>query len=107
MDTLRAGISDVVNTLNKLMGNSTDPDEQEQIQKVLRVLFMLWEEVIRQEIDSSTAKYKAALDALSKAEKTAQDAIKDINKVADAIETAVKAAKAVDKIVKVVADVFA
>ena len=67
---------------------------------------MLWEEVIRQEIKSTTPIYKAALASLEEAEKAAEDAIKDTQKVAAAVKKAVKAAKPVDKIVKVISEVM-
>lgn len=102
METLRGKISDLVNILNKLRNNTTDPDQQEQLQKILRVLFMLWEEVIRQTLDSNTAAYKAALQSLSGAEKAAKEAINDIGKIADTIKAAVNAAKAVDAVVGVI-----
>lgn len=102
MKTLRGNISDLVNVLNKLRNNTADPEQQEQLQKILRVLFMLWEEIIRQTLNSKTRDYKAALKSLSKAEKTAKKAITDIEKIADAIKDAVKAAKAVDAVVGVI-----
>ncbi|MCL5421129.1 MAG: hypothetical protein M1461_01465 [Nitrospirae bacterium] len=106
METLRGHISDLVNVLNKLRNNTTDPEQQEQLQKILRVLFMLWEEVIRQTLDSTTPLYKAALQSLSEAEKTAGEAIADIKKIADAIRDAVKAAKAVDAVVGVIGPIL-
>ena len=106
METLRGNISDLVNILNKLRNNIGDPAEQEQIQKILRFLFMLWEEIIRQTLDSTTPAYKAALQSLGEAEQTATDALNGIAKTADAIKVAVKAAKAVDAVVGVVGPIF-
>jgi hypothetical protein len=106
METLRGNISNLVNILNKLLNNTGDPLEQEQLQKILRVLFMLWEEVIRQTLDSNTPAYKAALQSLTDAEKTATTAITDINKIADTIKVAVKAAKAVDAVVGVIGPIL-
>ncbi|OGP68903.1 MAG: hypothetical protein A2031_05925 [Deltaproteobacteria bacterium RBG_19FT_COMBO_43_11] len=106
METLRGNISDLVNILNKLRNNSDDPLQQEKLQKILRILFMLWEEVIRQTLDSNTPAYKTALQSLSEAEKTATKAITDIKKVADAIKAAVKAAKAVDAVVGVIGPIL-
>lgn len=106
METIRGNISDLVNVLNKLRNNIGDSAEQEQLQKILRVLFMLWEEVIRQSLDSSTTAYQTALQSLSDAEQTATDALTDIGKTADAIKAAVKAAKAVDAVVGVVGSIL-
>lgn len=105
--TIRGEISDLVNDLNKLRNNIDDLDQRENIQKVLRVLFMLWEEVIRQQLDPNTSAYKFALKSLGEAEKAAKDAIGDINKVAEAIKSAAKAAKAIDEVVKVLVTVSA
>jgi hypothetical protein len=106
METLRGNISDLVNILNKLFNNSDDSAEQEQLRKILRILFMLWEEVIRQTLDSKTPAYKTALKSLSEAEKTAKKAMDDISKVADAIKGAVKAAKAVDAVVGLIGPII-
>lgn len=102
--TLRGGLSDLVNELNKLRNNIGDSDQQDSIQKILRILFMLWEEVIYQQIDSNTSAYETALSSLGDAEKAAKYAIEDIGKVADAINSAAKAAKAVDKVVNIIAN---
>jgi hypothetical protein len=107
MKNLRGGISDLVNSLNKLLLNSTDPDEQEELQKIIGVLFALWEEVIRQELDSSTAAYKRALASLETAEAQAQVALDDLRKVQKAISAATKAAKAVDKVVTLMGPLLA
>jgi len=104
--TLRGGLSDLVNTLNKLRNNTDDPDEADRIQKVLRVLFALWEEVIHQDINSQTAAYAKALSSLGEAKAAVQDALTDLKKTAKAINSAVKAAKAVDKIVKLIGPLF-
>jgi len=105
-NTLRGNISDLVNTLNKLRNNIGDPVQQEQLQKILRILFMLWEEVIRQTIDSNTPSYKAALQSLTDAEKAASEAIDDAKKVAETINTAVKAAKAVDAVIGIIGPIL-
>lgn len=105
-ETLRTGLSDVINSLNKVRNNTADVAEADEIQKVLRALNALWEEVIRQEINNETKAYARALEALGEADASAREALDDLGKTAKAIKTAVKAAKAVDKIVKLVADVF-
>jgi hypothetical protein len=97
--TLRSGISDAVNELNKLLLNTRDPEAEAQLRKLRRIFFALWEEVIRQIIDNQTYEYKEALEALSIAENYLKKARSDIEEIADAINKAVLAAKAVDKIV--------
>lgn len=99
METLRLGISDTVNELNKLLRITRVCEEETQIRQLRRIYYNLWEEVIEQEINKNTSQYKEALEALAKAQQTIEVAKTDIGKVADAINYAVIAAKAVDKIV--------
>ena len=107
METLRGNISDAVNELNKLLVKTTDPEEEQKIRKLRRIYFALWEEVIKQEIDSKTQEFKEAIDSLKVAHDAAVQAKKDIEKVAEAINRAVSAAKAVDRIVKLGIDLLA
>jgi hypothetical protein len=107
METLHGNISDTVNELNKLLRETTDPEEEQKIRKLRRIYFALWEEVIEQEIDSRTPEFKEAIDSLKIARDAAIEAKEDIQKVAEAIDRAVSAAKAVDRIVKLGIDLFA
>jgi hypothetical protein len=99
MDTLREGLSDTVNELNKLLLVTQDPVEETRIRQLRRIYFNLWEEVILKEIDRHTAAYKEALGCLDQAHQTIETAKRDIAQVAAAIELAATAAKAVDRIV--------
>jgi len=107
METLRGNISDTVNELNKLLLKTTDPEEEGKIRKLRRIYFALWEEVIKQEIDSRTHEFKEAIDSLKVAHDAAVQAKEDIAKIAEAINRAVSAAKAVDRIVKLGIDLLA
>jgi hypothetical protein len=100
MTTLRSSISDAVNELNKLLLVTQDPEEESRIRRLRRIYFALWEEVIQQIIDNRTAQFKDAIEQLTAATKAAVDAQADIKKVSEAINKAVSAAKAVDKVVK-------
>lgn len=107
MDTLRTGLSDAVNELNKLLRATQDPDSEARIRRLRRIYFALWEEVIRQDIDSQTLEFKDAIGQLAAAQEAASEAKKDAEKVAKAINIAVSAAKAVDKVVKLGVDLLA
>lgn len=107
METLRGRISDTVNELNKLLKKTTDPEEEEKLRKLRGIYFALWEEVIKQEIDSGTRAFKEAIDSLKVAYDAAVKAKEDLQKVAEAIDRAVSAAKAVDRIVKLGINLFA
>lgn len=107
METLRRNISDTVNELNKLLKKTTDPEEEEKLRKLRGIYFKLWEEVIKREIDNRTQEFKEAIDSLKVARDAAVQAKEDLQKVAEAIDRAVSAAKAVDRIVKLGIDFFA
>jgi hypothetical protein len=103
---LRGGLSDLVNSLNKARNNCTDPAQATDLQKLIRVHMLLREEVIHQTLDSNTAAYQEALTAVNEAEKHAQTAVTDINRMAEMIAKATKAAQSVDKVVQVLAPVL-
>ncbi len=107
MDTLRTGLSDAVNELNKLLRTTNDVDLEARIRRLRRIYFALWEEVIRQDIDNDTHEFKGAIDQLAAAQKTASDAKNNVENVAKAINAAVSAAKAVDQVVKLGIDLSA
>ena len=107
METLRGTISDTVNELNKLLLKTTDPEEEKKIRQLRRIYFALWEEVIKQEIDNRTPDFKEAIDSLKVAHDAAVQAKEDLQKISEAINRAVAAAKAVDKIVKLGIDLLA
>lgn len=107
METLRANIGDAVNELNKLLRKTTDAEEEQRIRKLRRIYFALWEEVIEQEIDSRTPEFEQAIDSLKLARDAAVEAKEDLEKIPEAINRAVAAAKAVDKIVKLGIDLLA
>jgi hypothetical protein len=106
METLRGNISDTVNELNKLLRKTTNPEQEEKIRKLRRIYFTLWEEVIKQEIDSKTHEFKEAIDSLKAARDVAIEAKEDLEKIAEAIDKAVAAARAVDSIVKLGIDLL-
>jgi hypothetical protein len=99
-ETIRGTLSDTVNELNKLLLLTTDPAEEKRLRELRRIYFALWEEVIKQTIDQMTTQYRDAIEALKIATAKAEEAQEDLSKVADAINKAVVAARAVDGIVK-------
>jgi hypothetical protein len=107
MVTLRGTLGDAINELNKLLLKTSDPEEEKKIRQLRRIYFTLFEEVIMQEINRGTQEFKEAIDSLEIARKEAVEAKKDIAKIAEAINKAIAAAKAVDRIVNVGIDLFA
>ena len=104
--TIRSGISDVVNVLNKVRNNTTVAQDQIDLQKVINALMILWQQVIFDQLDKTTDDYNAAIASLNEAEKSAKSALKDLQNVAGAIKDAVAAAKAVDKVVNFAIKLF-
>src|SRR5438105_1847913 len=98
-DTIRSGISDLVNVLNKVRNNTTVAQQQIDLQKIIGVFFVLWQQVIYDTLDTKNTDYKAAITSLGDAEKSATTALSDLRKVEEAIKAATAAAKAVDKVV--------
>ncbi|MFQ2412140.1 hypothetical protein [Aeromonas hydrophila] len=100
--TIRVGISDTVNKLNKIRNNTVIPEEQIQLQKIINIYFYLWQQVIYDQLDSTTPAYRDAIKALKDAEEIASDTLESLKSVSEAIESAVKAAKVVGSIIGVV-----
>ncbi len=106
METLRGKISDTVNNLNKLLRMTTDTELEARLRKLRRIYFALWEEVIEQILDNNTSEFKDAIESLTLADKTIQEAFKDIAKTTNAINKLAAAARAVDKVVKLGIDLL-
>jgi hypothetical protein len=100
METIRANLADTVNELNKLLLKALDPDQEREIRSLRRLYFALFEDVIRLEIDSRTLEFQDAIEALKLAHSSAVAAREDLDRVAEAINRAALAAKAVDAVVK-------
>ena len=99
---LRSGIGDLVNELVKVANNTTVAEEQIALQKLINALFILWQQVIIDQLNAKTPEYTAALTALGEGIEAAKNAKKDLARVSEAIAQATRAAKAVDKVVKFV-----
>ncbi len=67
--------------------------------KIINIYFVLWQQVILDQMNKNDPDYKAALEELDDAEAAAKAALNDLDKVVDAIDAATEAAQAVDKVV--------
>lgn len=105
--TIRVNLVNLLNEFSKLLILTNDEAEEKTIRKNRRVLFVLLEEVVKQEIDANTMQFREAIFALQEARKKVEEAKADIHKIVDAIKFAVLAAKSVDKIVKIGMDLIA
>jgi hypothetical protein len=88
-----------VNDLVKVANNTTNADQQTALNKIINVLFVLWQQVILDQLNTKTDTYRDALSSLDEAQEAAVAAKKDLEEVAAAIRKATAAAKAVDKII--------
>lgn len=100
MATLRSEITELANTLNKVQQQATEANTERELRKLVHLLVVLWEEVIRQDLEATSEVYLNALHALTIAGAAAQDALADITKVTTAISRVQSAARAVDDVVK-------
>lgn len=105
MPTLRTTLSDTVNELNKLLLASNDPAEIDSIRKLRRLYMALYDEVIEQQIQNNTPEFSQAIAELQAAEAACRDAVADLKKTAAAISKVVSAAKAVDKVIGLLASI--
>ena len=69
IENFRTGTAEIVNDLNNLLNNVTDPDEQRAIQRLLRKMNARHDAIVSEDIKKNTDKYKKALSSLRKAEK--------------------------------------
>lgn len=100
-------LSDLIDRINKLLRKpETSPQQRKTLRKLLAILYMLWDEVVREEIARNTADYQAATAALNEANSSAVNAIEDINETAESIEKIRSAVKAVDKILGVISSII-
>ena len=87
MATLRSEITELANTLNKVQQLATEANTERELRKLVHLLMVLWEEVIRQDLEPTQEIYLNALHALALAAAAAQDAYADITKVTTAISS--------------------
>ena len=50
MATLRSEITELANTLNKVQQLATEANTERELRKLVHLLMVLWEEVIRQDL---------------------------------------------------------
>lgn len=106
METIRQNLTESAQLVGELIAVTTDQDDLKKLLRLERLIFALWREVIRQELDKTSADYLRAIEDLKQAQKSAKEAVEDLTKIADAISDIVMAAKAVDKLVKLGIDMF-
>ena len=96
--TLRSGISDLVNDLQKALMSTTDVELQEKIHNQVRALMLLWQEVIFAKLDKTTAEYKSTIKALDESKADAALAAQNIQSISAALEKAAKVIRKLDKL---------
>ena len=99
-ESITSALSAAVDQVNKLIEVANNPDESRQLHCLREMLFDLWEAAIKKQIDANTPDYTNAIVALQEAEQEAKTAQDDLSKIGDAIQKAVSAAKAADKVIQ-------
>ncbi len=95
LDSLNAIIGQIDTALRSVPAG---PD-YDRLAKLRDVFDAMSDQAVHNLYDTNSADYLAAIDTLQTATSSVRDAAKDLSKVASAINTAVAAAKAVDKVV--------
>ena len=107
MSTIRTGIADAINEINKLIAGGASDSEARQLRKQRSVLMAQLTEVLEEEIRKDTKKYKEAVDALLQATREAMAAQGDVNKVAGTIRKVATAINKVESVIKLGIRAFA
>lgn len=102
---IRTGLSECINNLNKILNNIDNPAQQDEILRLIRIYTVLWDAIIRTDIDRNTIKFKKAIKELTTAEQTTRDALVDMAEVAEAIKRTAAAARAVTQVVGLLAGI--
>ena len=90
----------LIDRLLTLKDRISDPAQIAHINNVKRILFTLLDHVVEQDLDRDSRDFQNALLVLAEAKSAAENAVQDIQQAAAAIDKAVSAAKAVDKVVQ-------
>jgi len=106
MDTLRILIVEILNELNYQLRATDDGQEKKEIRRLKKILWMLLEDVIEQELDKNSQTYKDAIEALERADKDAKRATLDIKKCSESLNSIVDAIKILEKVVGTTIGIF-
>lgn len=91
-------LNKIVEDLNALIRASSDQQQWQKLTKLRDVFDKMSDEAVQQLFDQNTDDYRSAISALQAASSDAQAGLKNVGKVASAINTAVTAANAADKV---------
>lgn len=91
-------LSDLIQALNALIRATSDPLQQAKLVKLRDAFEAMSDSAVHQLFDSTSAEFTDAIAQLQRATTAATQGLADVNKVSSAINTAVSAANAVDKV---------
>jgi hypothetical protein len=91
-------LNDLILKLNALIRATSDPLQQAQLTKLRDAFDAMSDNAVHHLFDANSADFAAAISALQKASAAADQGVADVTKVSTAINTAVTAANAVDKV---------
>jgi len=92
-------LNSLVEDLNALIRASNDQSQQAQLTKLRDAFDAMSDQAVHQLFDTASADFGNAITALNTAKADVDAGAADVEKVGDAISSAVKAANAVDKLV--------
>jgi hypothetical protein len=91
-------LSELIDALDVLIRAISDPLQQAQLVKLRECFEAMSDSAVHQLFDTTSQDFKDATIALGSATTAAKQGVSDVGKVASAINSAVTAANAVDKI---------
>lgn len=91
-------LNDLIEKLNALIRATSDPLQQAQLLKLRDAFDAMSDNAVHMLLDVNSADFVTAIGALKNASTAAQQGVVDVSKVAAAINSAVTAANAVDKV---------
>jgi hypothetical protein len=91
-------LNDLIVRLNALIRATSDPLQQAQLSKLRDAFDAMSDSAVHQLFDVTSPDFSAATSALQSASAAADQGVADLTKVSTAINSAVTAANAVDKV---------
>jgi hypothetical protein len=91
-------LNDLILALNALIRATSDPLQQAKLMKLRDAFDAMSDNAVHQLFDSTSAEFNDATTKLQSATAAATRGLADVNNVSNAINTAVSAANAVDKV---------
>jgi len=104
---MRSALVELLNTLGAILRNVDLSDsERKSLLRLQAVLSAMLDMVLREALQKNTAKYKSAVKKTREATDAAKGALRDMESIEKTIKKVTAAAKAIDKVIQLVAGVM-